>query len=57
MVDHPQDGILVVEDDNELREILVEVLQDHGYRARSANNGLEALQQLRDEGMKPCVIE
>jgi CheY-like chemotaxis protein len=57
MSGHPQAGVvLVVEDDTELREILVEVLEDHGYRVVAASNGLEALQRLRDGGMKPCVI-
>src|SRR4051812_28977958 len=50
------DGVLVVEDDAELREILVEMLEDHGYRATAAANGLEALQRLRGDGIRPCLI-
>lgn len=50
------DGVLVVEDDSEIREILVELLEEHGYRATVAGNGLEALQRLRGDGIKPCVI-
>jgi CheY-like chemotaxis protein len=50
------DGVLVVEDDSEVREILVELLEDHGYRATAAANGLEALQRLRGDGFRPCVI-
>jgi CheY-like chemotaxis protein len=56
MVGHMQDGVLVVEDDTDIREILVELLQDHGYRAIGASNGLEALRRLRDDGLKPCLI-
>ncbi len=57
MVTEPtRDGVLVVEDDAEIREILVELLEDHGYPAVAAANGLEALRRLRDDGLEPCVI-
>jgi CheY-like chemotaxis protein len=55
MTGEPDDGVLVVDDDADIREILVEVIEDHGYRASGAANGLEALQRLRG-GMRPCLI-
>ncbi|MFT3766396.1 MAG: response regulator [Minicystis sp.] len=56
MTGHLTDGVLVVEDDTDVREILVEILEEHGYHATPAANGLEALQRLRDEGMRPRLI-
>jgi CheY-like chemotaxis protein len=47
--------ILVVEDDPDVRETLVELLQDHGFRPTTAKNGKEALERLRD-GERPDVI-
>lgn len=56
MTGSTHDGVLVVEDDTELREILVELLEDHGYRATAVSNGLEALQHLHGDGIRPCII-
>lgn len=39
--------ILVVEDDEALRTVLCEVLEDHGFQAVAAANGLHALAQLQ----------
>ncbi|HEY6051343.1 MAG TPA: response regulator [Thermoanaerobaculia bacterium] len=39
--------ILVVEDDEALRTVLCELLEDHGFRAVPAANGLHALAQLQ----------
>ena len=41
--------ILVVEDDIEIAAMLVSVLQDHGYRALSAQSGVEAVEVARKE--------
>jgi CheY-like chemotaxis protein len=38
--------ILIVEDDNSIRELLVELLQGEGYDVTSAVNGLEGLKSL-----------
>jgi len=46
--------ILVVDDEYALVETLVELLQDEGYRAVSAANGLDALDRLQKE--KPDLI-
>src|SRR5262249_40320507 len=39
-----------------LRNTLVEVLEEEGYRTTAASNGLEALQRLRSEKTPPTVI-
>ena len=40
--------VLVVDDDQDIRELLVSVLADDGYVAESARNGREALEKLDD---------
>lgn len=50
-------GVLIVDDDRDIRRSLAEVLEDEGYRVMQANNGQEALELLRKkEGLEPCVI-
>jgi CheY-like chemotaxis protein/c-di-GMP-binding flagellar brake protein YcgR len=41
-----QPTILVVEDDDDIRDVLVEILQELGYRTLAASDGLEALKTL-----------
>ncbi|MFL5347838.1 MAG: response regulator [Hyalangium sp.] len=48
--------VLVVEDDLEIRESLMEILEDHGYEPVGAENGLEALDKLRASLQQPCLI-
>ena len=48
--------VLVVDDDTDIRETMMEVLEDAGYEAVGAANGLEALQQLRDPADGWCVV-
>lgn len=48
--------VLVIEDDPTIREVLVEVLGDHGYDAVGAANGREALDALDAAAEPPCVI-
>jgi CheY-like chemotaxis protein len=48
--------VLVVEDDPTIREVLVEVLGEHGYDAVGAANGREALDALAASPDRPCVI-
>jgi CheY-like chemotaxis protein len=48
--------VMVVDDDAGIRESISEVLTDHEYRAIEAANGREAIQRLRLERAKPCVI-
>jgi len=40
--------VLVVEDDTDIREVLIQILLDAGYEVTGAANGSEALQSLRD---------
>jgi CheY-like chemotaxis protein len=49
---HP---VLVVEDDADIREVMVEILESAGYSVYSASHGEEALAQLR-AGKRPCII-
>ena len=48
--------ILVVDDDRDIRDSLVELLTEHGYRAIGAGNGVEALEILRTCPSPPCLI-
>ncbi len=48
--------ILVVEDDDALRTVLCEVLEDHGFRAVPAANGLHALAQLHTLDRPDLII-
>jgi CheY-like chemotaxis protein len=48
--------ILVVEDDPDIRESIVEVLEDAGYRVSAAGDGRQALEVLEAASEKPRVI-
>jgi two-component system, chemotaxis family, chemotaxis protein CheY len=48
--------ILIVEDDADVRETLVEVLEDEGYRVTTAVDGLDALAYLRRTPELPRLI-
>jgi len=48
--------ILLVEDDDLLREGLRQVLEEDGCRVQTAAEGAEALDLLRTTGTSPCVI-
>lgn len=56
--DKPPEGqyVLVVDDDDAVREALEAVLEDAGYTVRSAANGRDALQLLRATDWPPAVI-
>jgi CheY-like chemotaxis protein len=47
--------VLVVDDDKDLRDTLVDVLQEEGYEAIAASSGQEALKLLQ-EGARPGII-
>ena len=40
--------VLVVDDDAEIREVLIQLLEEEGYTVLGAENGLQALAQLRE---------
>lgn len=48
--------ILVIEDDDDVREVLVEILVEEGYCPVGAPNGLRALELLRGVDPQPAVI-
>jgi DNA-binding NtrC family response regulator len=51
-MDHMPDNVgtvLVVDDDEEMRGLIHDVLQDYGHRVSVASNGREALKQLSEE--------
>jgi CheY-like chemotaxis protein len=50
-----QHFILIVDDDEDIRETLRDVLEDEGYPVRVAANGAEALAMLAGS-QKPCLI-
>lgn len=48
--------VLVVDDDRDIRDSLIETLEDHGYAALGAGNGAEAIDVLRAHPVPPCLI-
>jgi CheY-like chemotaxis protein len=46
---------MVVDDDEDVRDALCEIIQGHGYDAVSAPNGKEALELLRTRE-RPCFV-
>jgi CheY-like chemotaxis protein len=48
--------VLIVDDDRDVREVIQEVLEHANYEALAAANGKEALETLRSNRVKPCVI-
>ena len=49
--------ILVVEDDDAIRELVSDVLRDDGYDVREATNGAEALKQVCNERPDLIVLD
>jgi CheY-like chemotaxis protein len=48
--------VLVVDDDEDIREAVVEILGAEGFRVYTAANGVDALALLRDASLKISVI-
>ena len=48
--------IVVVDDDNDIREAVCEVLRNEGYQAVEASNGREAIELLHGFGDRPQLI-
>ena len=48
--------VLVVEDDRDLRDSLLEVLEEAGYSSTGAEDGLAALAHLQAEARRPDLI-
>lgn len=53
-VDAP--SVMVVEDDDDTRDLIVEVLRDDGYEVFAAPNGRDALTAVRNLGAPPALI-
>ena len=48
--------ILLVEDNDDIREAVAELLRDSGYAVSEAENGLCALDRLREMDEDPCLL-
>ena|SRR5688572_121250 len=48
--------VLVVEDDDDIREVFTHIIERAGYGVRQARNGQEALEQLAPEEDRPCLV-
>jgi CheY-like chemotaxis protein len=48
--------VLVVDDDEDVRDVVATVLDDAGFTVALAGDGREALRRLREEGVTPCLI-
>jgi CheY-like chemotaxis protein len=48
--------VMVVEDDLDIRESLVDSLEDDGHAVIPAINGRDALDKLRNTVVRPCLI-
>ncbi len=49
-------SILIVEDDDEIRELLAEMLADRGYLVSTARHGKDALELLRTKSQPSVVL-
>ncbi len=49
-------SILVADDNDDIREAIVEALENEGYPVRSARNGSEALEMLKDLPVPTLIL-
>jgi CheY-like chemotaxis protein len=49
-------SVLVVDDDEAIRDVIAEVLRDEGYNVISAENGAEALREIKREPHPDLVL-
>jgi CheY-like chemotaxis protein len=56
LLDPDNKTVLIVEDDEQVRDAIAEALQDEGYSVRIASNGREALDSLQDGEEQPRLI-
>ena len=52
-----QHRIMVVEDDQKIRQLLVDGLASQGYQVSAADNGLEALQSIDTFRPHLCIVD
>ena len=50
------DYVCIIEDEPDIRETLREILETEGFNVRVAANGQEALNLLKQDGLRPGVI-
>lgn len=48
--------VLVIDDDDDIREGLMVYLEDHGFSPLGAANGQRALEMLANSAQRPCAI-
>jgi CheY-like chemotaxis protein len=48
--------VMIVEDDEDVRESLAQVLVDEGHDVEACRNGTEAIRTLVEQGHKPCIV-
>jgi CheY-like chemotaxis protein len=53
---HSNQHIMVVEDDETIRDSLIEYLADRGYQTKGAADGQQALAALTSDPVAPCLI-
>jgi CheY-like chemotaxis protein len=56
LISAPTRAILVVDDNDDVRDAMIAALQVAGYEAEGAENGAVALRRLREEGLRPGLI-
>jgi len=56
LIPAPTRAILVVDDNDDVRDAMIAALQIAGYEAEGAENGVVALRRLLDEGLRPGLI-
>lgn len=56
MIGTPKHTVLVVDDNEDIRMALQELLESEGYETASAANGEEALRWLHEDHRPPCMI-
>jgi len=52
----PPEYVLVVDDEDDIRESMMEYLEAHGFLALGAPDGKRALELLADPTKRPCVV-
>jgi len=52
---NPSHTVLIVEDEEDLRELMCDALEMRGYHVVTATEGADALRKIEDIG-RPCVI-
>ena len=53
---HSGKPILIVDDNEDIREALATLLETHGYATVCADNGATALDLLRNDCIDPCLV-